>query len=225
MKKIRRSKSGFTLVELMVVITIIGILAAVGTPAMMIALDRAKKNADTQNIRQLGMVLTAVASDSGDERFPSLTDAGVAAATSTDVFNTLYLTRAIRSVDLVFAPGRGKTKAVATSPTTPPFAANNVGYCYTTTDVAATPGVPLGDDDYVPLLYNSGNSTPVLTSNGAKDLTLQDTGIWGKSAINVYYKNNTARIMSPKGSNGVVKDFVPASFIAPTGYGYSELAP
>jgi prepilin-type N-terminal cleavage/methylation domain-containing protein len=65
----RRSSAqrGFTLVELMTVILIVGILAALFFPTMGAALDRAKRAADGANVREIVKASLIYAQDNGDK--------------------------------------------------------------------------------------------------------------------------------------------------------------
>jgi type IV pilus assembly protein PilA len=53
MRKLLQSRKGFTLIELMIVVAIIGILAAVAIPAFMKYIRRSKTSEATMNIRKL----------------------------------------------------------------------------------------------------------------------------------------------------------------------------
>ena len=53
MKLFRRNKKGFTLVELVVVIAILGILAAIAVPRFISAVDDANAAADAANLKAL----------------------------------------------------------------------------------------------------------------------------------------------------------------------------
>lgn len=196
------------------------------TPLMMTCAcgGHSPKHADLQNIRQLGMVLTAVASDEGGERFPITKDGRQIATSSTDVFTYLYSIRAFRTTDLVFAPGKGKVKADLAK--IGHFRSENVGYNYMcAVEDGKVVGVSMADDDYVPIVWNSGNTPLVIQRSGASDLTLLDTGIWGKAVVNVYYNNNTVQIKSPRDKSGVVKNFIPPTFVANPNTMYQELRP
>ena len=61
----RRSRGGFTLVEMLVVISIIGILVALLMPAIFIARESARKTMCQNNLRQIGIGLTAKANEAG----------------------------------------------------------------------------------------------------------------------------------------------------------------
>ncbi len=67
MKITANQRTGFTLIELMVVIAIIGILAAMLMPALSKAKDKARRIQCVNHLHQLGMSLIMYADDSEDE--------------------------------------------------------------------------------------------------------------------------------------------------------------
>jgi prepilin-type N-terminal cleavage/methylation domain-containing protein len=67
LKTTRRSTAGFTLVELLTVIAIIGILAGIVIPATGTVLKNAKKAADSANLRQIGQSSLIYAASNKDQ--------------------------------------------------------------------------------------------------------------------------------------------------------------
>lgn len=67
------NSKGFTLVELLVVISIIGLLAGLAIPAVNGAFKKAKSGACISNLRQIGLGLITYATESSAYRFPTST--------------------------------------------------------------------------------------------------------------------------------------------------------
>jgi prepilin-type N-terminal cleavage/methylation domain-containing protein/prepilin-type processing-associated H-X9-DG protein len=79
----------FTLVELLVVISIIGLLAGLAVPAINGALKKAKSGACMANLRQIGLALITYATDSESGKFPeSVGDDATWAKTVASYVNT-----------------------------------------------------------------------------------------------------------------------------------------
>lgn len=75
------SSPGFTLVELLVVVAIIGILAGILVPVLGRARESAKRKACTSNLKQLGLALNMYASENS-ENFPTSATQGAKSALS-----------------------------------------------------------------------------------------------------------------------------------------------
>jgi prepilin-type N-terminal cleavage/methylation domain-containing protein len=69
--KILQRRAGFTLIELLVVIAIIAILAAMLLPALAAAKKKAQRIRCTNNLHQVGMAFTMLASDRNDQLPPA----------------------------------------------------------------------------------------------------------------------------------------------------------
>ena len=62
----RKRRSGFTLIEILVVIAIIGVLAAILVPTLAAAKRRANRSHCINNLREMGKAFRGFADDNGD---------------------------------------------------------------------------------------------------------------------------------------------------------------
>lgn len=65
LKKFKKNQKGFTLVELMVVVVIIGILVAIAIPVYNEVQDKAKRNAEKANIKIIESAIQVYLTDGG----------------------------------------------------------------------------------------------------------------------------------------------------------------
>ena len=96
----RRNEHGFTLVELMIVVAVIGLLAAMGIPHALNAYARAQRAACISQLRQIESAKQQWALDSGKGGDTTPTEAEIAP----------FLNRGGSTVDFVcpLDPGKGK---------------------------------------------------------------------------------------------------------------------
>lgn len=81
-KKVKKNKKGYTLTELIVVVAILGILAAVATPMILNQVGKAKTSADAANKRSIENAYKIGMAQSTDTTVPS-TLSGVQAKVGT----------------------------------------------------------------------------------------------------------------------------------------------
>jgi prepilin-type N-terminal cleavage/methylation domain-containing protein len=100
-------RRAFTLVELLVVITIIAILAALLLPSLAAAKERAKATACVNNLRQIGVAFRVYVDDNGD-RVPNAQSFGVAAGDTTGAAQGFNLTEDYGGVISLFRMGNNR---------------------------------------------------------------------------------------------------------------------
>jgi len=173
----------FTLVELLVVISIIGLLAGLSIPAIQNGLKKANQTQDVSNIRQCGTMLFMRASD-----YEGNFDAGLTNPSSSDVFDSLIESGLLTTPKIL--AGKGYTAATSTNN----VQANNIAWGY-------VDGLNTADDGQLVLLASKGTPTLLPVTSLNKD------GLgWKDDGIVIYRVHNSAEYVkagtkgAPQGS-------------------------
>jgi len=154
-REVRKLKANsFTLVELLVVISIIGLLAGLATPAIQKGLEKGKQTTDVSNGRQTAMILFAFANDEslGGGIFPTN------GSTSTDIFNLLITNGFITTHKVLSGNGVRSPLTAGTNP----IAQESVVWAYTKGLAITDGGIPLLSTKSAITLQNLNSSTAVV---------------------------------------------------------------
>jgi prepilin-type N-terminal cleavage/methylation domain-containing protein len=186
MRKIMRGlkklkANSFTLVELLVVISIIGLLAGLAVPAIQGGLDKAKQQVDVSNIRQCGMIAFSYANDNEGNFNGTNTNT----VTSTEFFTNLVALGQLNSTKIL--AGNGFTAATTTNN----ILVNNIAWGYNSP-------LTTSDDGNVPLFISKNFGSQNTFSNvpfGAPTVG------WKSKGIVVYQVGNSAAFIKA-GANG-----------------------
>lgn len=176
--------NSFTLVELLVVISIIGLLAGLAVPAIQGGLDKAKQQVDVSNIRQCGLIAFGLANDSDGSFNGTNTNSGV---------SSLQYFEMLRDLQLLTSPkilaGNGYTAATSISN----LAANNIAWRFNS-------GLSTSDDGQTPLFISKNVTT--LPAGSASNVTLNGATGWKTKGAVVYRIGGSAEFV--RGASGGV---------------------
>lgn len=176
LKKLKANS--FTLVELLVVISIIGLLAGLAVPAIQGGLDKAKQQVDVSNIRQCGIVAFSYANDNEGNYNGTNTNA----ITSTAFFTNLVSLGVLNSTKIL--AGNGYTAALTTND----ILVNNIAWGYNS-------GLTASDDGNLPLFIskNVGGSLQTFSNITISAATVG----WKSKGIVVFRIGNNAEFIKP----------------------------
>ena len=180
LKKVKANS--FTLVELLVVISIIGLLAGLAVPAIQGGLDKAKQGVDVSNARQLGIIFFSEANENnGMYRVNSDLTNTQAAGNFLTIVRGMFSNGVLTSAKIL--SGQGVIPANSTNTVT----AANIAFGY-------VPNLSTSDDGQIPLIITkagSGGSMSLAQSN----IALQDSYPWKKKGLVVYRVGNSAEFL------------------------------
>jgi len=178
------SANSFTLVELLVVISIIGLLAGLAVPAIQGGLDKAKQGVDVSNARQLGIIFFSEANDNnGIYRVNGDLTNTTVANNFLSIIQGMCSNGVLTSAKIL--SGQGVVPAISTNTIT----AANIAFGY-------TPNLTTSDDGQIPLILTKGP-----TSLAQSNITLANTYPWKTKGIVVYRLGNSAEFIK-SGANG-----------------------
>ena len=185
--------NSFTLVELLVVISIIGLLAGLAVPAISGGLEKAKQGVDVSNLRQLGIMFFSEANDNNGiyRRNTELTNTNV--GTTLNVIRGMFADKVLTSPKILSGNG------VVAATTTNNIAAANIAWAYGN-------GCDTSDDGEIPILISKGTDATFGTADVTPDKTKCP---WKDKGVAMYYIGNSAAFK--KASAGKVVAALPTN--------------
>ncbi|MGI4978218.1 MAG: type IV pilin protein [Janthinobacterium lividum] len=176
----QRGEAGFTLIELMIVVTIIGILAAVAIPRY-ITYMRSSQTAEVGNIG--GLMVSAMQSYADAQ--------SLASGTVVTMFNGTYL---------VPAGGTAPSGGTALSNVLPQLTLpGNASFTYTVSAIAATAGPQSGDVAYCILAAPASGASVMYSSSPISPTGTAAKNGWTGRVFNQSYVNGAASLTGVAG--------------------------
>ena len=169
--------NAFTLVELLVVITIIGLLAGMAVPAIQGGLDKAKQQVDVSNLRQCGIIAFSYANDNDGNYNGTNTNS----LSSTTFFTNLVALGQLNTTKIL--AGNGYTAATSANN----ISANNIAWGYNSP-------LTTSDDGNLPLFITK--NFPVGSTFSNVSIASATVG-WKSKGIAVYRVGNSAEFIKP----------------------------
>jgi prepilin-type N-terminal cleavage/methylation domain-containing protein len=212
LRKLKLSRAGFTLVELLVVIGIIAILAGVALGPITRAMKSAKQSAGMQTARTLALSEFQYANDNNSS-YPDSGNTGAdnGGVSASSVANCLINGGYISDPSIFFISGstlESKYTGSMTLPVNIPATSISFDFCGSTNGNGVNPNTP----DQIPLVWSSNlNVTSSLlqtasTGGGPVYVTVANTTPFATAGMAVCYKSNSASFVTAtaSGNNGSV---------------------
>jgi prepilin-type N-terminal cleavage/methylation domain-containing protein len=180
-KQKRRMRAGFTLIELMVVIAIIGILMGLLLPAISHIRENARRMACGNNLRQISIACMTYADDNND-LYPSVWEGSWTSYASPKDLD------GVKSLQLLYPEYLDNGRSFS-CPTTP---SRWTDFEDGTVTAAST------SYDYDPRHISSHKSGVVLVADGKNAADVASQNHWGQVVVISYLGGRVARLRIPK---------------------------
>ena len=218
-------RSGFTLVEILVVIAIIALLAGVALPAITGAIKKAKENAAVQTAHGLALAEFQYSNDNNGV-FPGSTTT-VTIATSSDAFSKELCPTYVNNTDALYIPST-TCVAKATGYTAGAISSANNAWdmVFITGTTTTNIGLTSNDPDQTPALMTSGSTVTFPAANAAAAslkaaiAAANTTNPFGRDGVAVAYKDMSSAFASATANGGTTAAFgiTSGSYVAANAY-------
>jgi len=208
------SPSGFTLVELLVVIGIIAILAGVALGPITSGIQRAKESAGMQAVRSINVLCFSYANDHNQTYLPGASPSGSPSTSTSEGIASALLNNNYTSDATIFAITGAHQYTGSSAPYS--LKSNNVDFDFLA--AIGNTGITATASDQLPIVFSDlGNSGTIIGPvNGTPGVVigLPSSAPFGQYGVAVAYKSNSAQFCKATLSAGGtrVDNFISPSF-------------